>query len=92
MAASLLCECVSTKTVVRTRFAAEARCPDDAVTVEEGATQYRARGCGRETTYVCGSTAGFRGGVQCAQEGLQPPPGYREPERPLDPRVVPFPR
>ena len=48
---------------------------------EAGGTQDRARGCDKETTYVCGSVAAFKGGVQCAQEGLGNPPGYRENDR-----------
>ena len=94
--ALLLGACVSTTSVVRSRFATEQDCPEDQVTVdEEGGTQYRARGCSKETTYVCGSVAGFKGGVQCVQEGLASPPGVREPDRPVlpppDPRVQPSP-
>ena len=90
--AVLLGACVSTKNVVRSRFATEQDCPEDRVVVdEEGGTQYRARGCDKETTYVCGAVAGFRGGVQCVQENLPNPPGYRERDRPVlpppDPRV-----
>jgi hypothetical protein len=92
----LLGACVSTTSVVRSRFATEQGCPEDQVAVdEEGGTQYRARGCGKETTYVCGAVAGFKGGVQCVQEGLASPPGVREPDRPVlpppDPRVQPSP-
>jgi hypothetical protein len=94
--ALLLGACVSTTSVVRSRFATEQGCPEDQVTVdEEGGTQYRARGCNKETTYVCGSVAGLQGGVQCVQEGLASPPGVREPDRPAlpppDPRVQPSP-
>lgn len=91
--ALLLGACVSTTSVVRSRFATEQDCPEDQVTVdEEGGTQYRARGCNKETTYVCGSVAAaFKGGIQCVQEGLASPPGAREPERPVlpppDPKI-----
>ena len=78
--------CVSTTSVVRDRFATEQSCPEDQVMVDQpGAEQYRARGCDKETRYVCGSAAAFKGGVQCVQEGLSGPPGYREPERPVLP-------
>jgi hypothetical protein len=84
--------CVSTTSVVRSRFAVEQGCPESQVDVDaEGGTQYRARGCDKETIYVCGAVAGFKGGVQCVQEGLPNPPGYRERERPVmpppDPRI-----
>ena len=91
--AVMLCSCVSTASVVRSRFAKEQGCPEDQVVVDErGGTQYSAHGCEKETTYVCGSSAAFnRGGIQCAQEGLPSPPGYREPEHPVqappDPRI-----
>jgi hypothetical protein len=93
--APLLCACVSTQSVVRSRFAEEQGCPEAQVAVdEEGGTQYRARGCDKETTYVCGAVAtAFKGGVQCVQEGLSNPPGYREPDRPIlpppDPKIPP---
>jgi hypothetical protein len=94
--ALLLGACVSTTGVVRSRFATEQNCAEDQVTVDQtGAEQYRARGCGQETTYVCGSVAALKGGVQCVQQGLSGPPGYREPERsvlpPPDPRIPPSP-
>ena len=89
--ATLLCACVSTTSVVRSRFAEEQGCPEDQVVVDEGGgTHYRARGCEKETTYVCGSTAAFnRGGIQCVQEGLPNPPGYREREHPVQPMPDP---
>jgi hypothetical protein len=84
--------CVSTTSTVRSRFATERGCPGDQVTVTaEGGTQYRARGCDKETVYVCGSVASFKGGAQCVEQGLPNPPGYREPEHPVlpppDPRI-----
>jgi hypothetical protein len=90
--APLVCACVSTHSVIRARFAKEQSCPEDLVAVdEEGGTQYRARGCDKETTYVCGSVAAFKGGVQCVQQDLPNPPGYREPDRsvlpPPDPKM-----
>ena len=58
---------------------------------QEGATQYRARGCAKETAYVCSSMAVMKGGVECVEEGLPNPRGYREPDRPVvpppDPRI-----
>jgi hypothetical protein len=93
LVAPLLCACVTTTSVVRSRFAEEQGCPEDQVAVVEGGgTRYRARGCEKETTYVCGSTAAFnRGGIQWVQEGLPDPPGYREHDRPSplgpDPRI-----
>ncbi|HTB78705.1 MAG TPA: hypothetical protein VK762_35930 [Polyangiaceae bacterium] len=79
----VLCSCTSTTSVVRSRFAAEQGCPEDGVVVDaEGGTLYRARGCDREATYACGSVAAFKGGVQCVQEGVASPSGYREPDRP----------
>ena len=89
----LLCGCVSATSVIRSRFATEQSCPEDQVVVEEGdSTHYRARGCDKETTYVCSAMAAFKGGVQCVQQGLPSPPGYREPERPVfpppDPRIL----
>jgi hypothetical protein len=84
--ALLLSGCTSTTSAVRTRFAAEQGCPEDRVTVdEEGGALYRARGCDKEATYACSGVGGFKGGVQCAQEGLANPPGYREPDRPTLP-------
>jgi hypothetical protein len=95
-AVPLLCACVSTTSVVRSRFAVEQGCPEDRVVVDEqGGTLYRARGCEKETIYACGAVAAFRGGAQCVQEGLPNPPGYREPDRavlpPPDPRLPPPP-
>lgn len=93
LAAVLLTSCVSTTSVVRTRFAKEQSCPEGNVTVDlEGGSLYRVRGCDKETTYVCGSVAGFNGGVQCAEEeGLPSPPAQRDPGRPVlpppDPRI-----
>jgi hypothetical protein len=88
----LLASCVSTTSVVRSRFAVERGCSEDQVVVdEEGGAQYRARGCEKEATYVCSAVAGFRGGVQCVEEGLPNPPGYHERDRPVlpppDPKV-----
>lgn len=41
------------------RFAHEARCPRDRVTVEGvGGGAYEARGCGRRALYVCEATTG----------------------------------
>jgi hypothetical protein len=79
---------------VQSRFAAEQNCPEDQVTVDQiGGEQYLAHGCDKETTYVCGAVAAFRGGVQCVQQGLAGPPGSREGERPAlpppDPRIPP---
>ena len=58
-----------------------------------GGTRYRAHGCAKETTYVCGAVAAFKGGVQCVEEGLPSPSGYRDPDRsslpPPDPRMLP---
>jgi hypothetical protein len=93
---TLLLGCVSTTSVVRTRFAKEQSCAEADVTVDQAsATEYRARGCSAETTYVCSAAAAFKGGVQCVQQGAPSPPGYREPERPVlpppDPRVLPPP-
>ena len=89
----LLSSCVSTTSVIRTRFSNEQTCPEDRVLVdEEGPTRYRARGCEKEAAYVCSSAAAFKGGVQCVQEGLPNPPAYREPEHPAqpppDPRIA----
>jgi hypothetical protein len=86
--------CVSTTSVVRSRFAVEQNCPEEQVRVDDwDATKYRARGCQKETTYVCSAVAGFKGGVQCVEEGLPSPPGYRAPDRlllpPPDPRILP---
>jgi hypothetical protein len=94
--AMLLCSCTSTTSVVRSRFATEQGCPEEHVVVDEpGGSLYRARGCEKETTYACSSVAAFKGGVQCVEEGLPNPPGYREPDRqplpPPDPRVPPPP-
>ncbi len=84
--ALLPCACVSTSSVVRSRFAADQGCPEDQVVVdEEGGTEYRARGCEKQTTYVCGAVAAFKGGVQCVEEGLPNPPRYRERDRPVLP-------
>jgi hypothetical protein len=93
-AALLLCACSTTNSYVRKRFATEQSCPESDVKVDdEGGALYRARGCDKETTYACGSTAGFKGGIQCEQQGLPRPPGYHEPEHPVfpppDPRIVP---
>jgi hypothetical protein len=92
LAVVLLTSCVSTTSVVRTRFAKEQSCPEDDVTIDlEGGPLYRARGCDKETTYVCGSVAGFKGGVQCVEEGLPSPSAQRDPDRPVlpspDPRI-----
>jgi hypothetical protein len=92
MTALLLASCVSTTSVVRSRFARDQGCPEDQVTVDEAsATEYRARGCEKETTFVCSAPSAFRGGVQCVEQGLPAPPGYREAEHPVmaapDPRV-----
>jgi hypothetical protein len=77
---------------VRSRFATEQRCPENEVTVAEwSGTRYLARGCEKETTYVCGAVVNFKGAVQCMEAGLPNPPGYRERERPVlptpDPRM-----
>jgi hypothetical protein len=90
----LVCACVGTTSVVRSRFAVAQDCPEDQVVVDqEGATQYRARGCEKETAYVCSATAAMKGGVECVEEGLPNPPAYREPDRPVmpppDPRILP---
>ncbi len=91
--ALLLEACVSTTSVVKSRFAAEQGCTEDRVVVdEEGSAQYRATGCDKEATYVCTNTgAAFKGGTQCVQEGAPSPPGYRERDRPTvpppDPRI-----
>jgi hypothetical protein len=87
-----LVSCVSTTSVVRSRFAREQGCPEGQVSVDEaGGTQYRARGCDKETTYVCSGVGGFRNGVQCVEQWLPNPPGYREKDRPVlpppDPRI-----
>jgi hypothetical protein len=67
----LLCACVSTQSVVRSRFAEERRCPEDQVVVdEEGGTQYWARGCDKEATYVCGAVAAFRAGFSASRKGF----------------------
>ena len=91
--ALLLASCVSTASAVRSRFATENNCPEDQVVVDPGATQYRDRGCEKETTYVCSATAAFNGGVQCIEEGLPSPPGYRDRDHPVqpppDPRILP---
>ena len=94
--ALVLCSCTSTTSAVRTRFATEQGCPEDRVVVdEEGGYLYRARGCDKETTYVCGSVAGFKTGAQCAEEGLPSTGGDRERDRPPlpppDPRIPPAP-
>jgi hypothetical protein len=82
--AALLSSCVTTTDVVRSRFAKEQSCPEDRVQVDEaGGAQYRARGCDKETVYVCTSVAAFKGGAQCVQQGLPNPPDYRERERPV---------
>jgi len=74
--ALLLCACVSTTSVIRSRFAAEQNCREDQVVVdEEGGTQYRARGCEKETTYVCGAAAAFRGGFSASRKGSPIRPG-----------------
>jgi hypothetical protein len=90
----MLCHCVSTTSVVRSRFAVEQNCPENQVAVDEaGGTRYRARGCDKETAYVCGAPTALKGGVQCVEEGLPNPPSYRETDRPVlpppDPRVPP---
>jgi len=93
--APLLCACVSTTSVVRTRFANEQSCPEDQVAVDDdGATHYRARGCEKETSYVCSAPAAASGGnIQCVEQGASSPPSYREPDRPIvpppDPRILP---
>ena len=89
-----LCGCVSTTGVVRNRFATEQRCPSSEVTVDqESGTRYRARGCEKETLYVCTAPATIRGGDGCVEEGLPSPGWYREPEHPAmappDPRLQP---
>lgn len=86
--------CVSTTSVVRSRFAVEQDCAENQVVVDAwGGTRYRARGCEKETTYVCNAVADFKGGVQCVEEGLPHSAGYREPDRstlpPPDPRILP---
>src|SRR5579862_8026668 len=84
--AAALCSCVTTTDVVRSRFAKEQSCPEDQVRVDEGGgTQYRARGCDKETVYVCSAAAAFKGGVECVQQGLGSPPDVREHERPVLP-------
>ena len=91
----LLCACVSTTSVVRTRFANEQSCPEDQVVVDDdGATHYRARGCEKEASYVCSAgAAASAGSIQCVEQGAPNPPGYREPDRPIvpppDPRMPP---
>jgi hypothetical protein len=86
LAAALLTSCVSTTSVVRTRFAKEQSCPEEEVTITlEGGSLYRARGCDKETTYACGSVAGFQGGVQCVEEGFPSPRAPRDPDRPVMP-------
>jgi hypothetical protein len=90
--ALLLASCVSTTSVVRSRFAKEQGCPENQVVVDEArGSLYRARGCDAETTYACSGVAGIRGGVECVQEWLPNPPAYREPARPVllppDPRI-----
>jgi hypothetical protein len=90
--ALLLCDCVSTTSVVRSRFSVEQNCAENQVVVDEaGGTKYRARGCDKETVYVCSAPAAAKGGVQCVEEGLPNPPSYRERDRPVlpppDPRV-----
>ncbi len=93
--APLLCACVSTTSVVRTRFANEQSCPEEQVFVDdEDATHYRARGCDKEASYVCSAAAAAsRGNIQCVEQGVASPPSYREPDRPVlpppDPRVLP---
>ncbi len=78
-----LASCVTTTSVVRSRFAKEQSCPVDRVTVDGPfAQRYRAHGCDREATYVCTSTGGFKGGGECVEEGLPNPPGYRDREHP----------
>jgi hypothetical protein len=85
-AAALLCSCVTTTDVVRSRFAKEQSCPEDQVRVDEaGGAQYRARGCDKETIYVCDHVAAFKGGVECVQQGLPNPPAYRERAPPVLP-------
>ena len=79
---------------MRSQFATHQSCPEDRVTVdEESATRYRAHGCEKEATYVCSAQAAFKGAIQCVQEDLPGPPGYRETEHPVlpppDPRVLP---
>src|SRR5882672_10980244 len=76
LVAPLLCACVSTTSVVRSRFAEEQGCPEDQVAVDEaGGTQYRARGCEKETTYVCGAAAAFRGWFSASRKGSPIRPG-----------------
>jgi hypothetical protein len=83
--ALLLPGCVTAESVVRTKFARDQHCTVDAVIVEPyGGTQYLARGCDRETRYACGTPAGLRG-LDCMEEGIGNPPGYHEPEHPVNP-------
>ena len=84
--ALLLASCVSTTSVVRSRFAKEQGCPESQVIVDEtSATEYRARGCEKETAFVCTAASAFRGGVECVEQGLPAPPGYREANHPVLP-------
>ncbi len=59
--------------------------------VEAGGNQYRASGCGQQTVYVCGSSAGFGDpGAGCAEQGVQrrSPPETGGPRVPSpDPRI-----
>jgi len=93
MVSVTLSACVSTTSVVRSRFSVEQHCPEDVVTVSDQGLQYTARGCNAETTYVCSAAAAARGGVQCVEEGIPSAPAYRDREHPVlpppDPRVLP---
>ena len=87
--------CVTTRSVVRDRFAKEHGCPEEKVTVDEPAgARYGVRGCDEEATYVCTNTLiAFKGGAQCIEQGLPNPPDYRARESqalpPPDPRIPP---
>ncbi|HVU05786.1 MAG TPA: hypothetical protein VHE30_28755 [Polyangiaceae bacterium] len=85
--------CHTTVGSIRARFATETGCPSGEVDVlASGGTLYRARGCGKEVTYVCESATMSETDVRrCAEEDRRPSrsPGEREHVGlpPPDPRV-----
>jgi hypothetical protein len=73
--------CSSTTSGLKARFARDHGCSTDQVAVvNENGVDYHASGCGKETDYVCGSTAGFGDSSHfCTVRGLNPHESTGEP-------------
>ena len=88
-----LCNCSTTVSKLRARFAREQNCPADQVfVVDEGGTVYRASGCGTDTEYVCESFAGMGDSAWgCSIRGANPhvPPGEPPPQNTSRPEYTP---